>query len=253
MSVSAQNLDWNLEHAKSNLKTSLSQIWMICHLLPFVRVGQYWTQGSEFLFHCVKWQVTLSVFNPVIELITKYQFMHFNQLLHNDMWLRHLFWKTNWIAIENINFAPRINMFHKTQQQFWNHSNQLSKPFANQWYIKVYVSLLLTTPCLCNLHRNLLCVFPTLPSATPPPPGIFLPSCHKKNIHFFLLFTNHISWHSCLVYFWPYSNLQLHCLVIYPSSCRWNIHILMLYLFIVYSINLLKLFVHCTLYKSVYV
>ena len=30
-----------VEHAKSNLKTSLSQIWVICHLLPFVRVGQY--------------------------------------------------------------------------------------------------------------------------------------------------------------------------------------------------------------------
>ena len=29
------------EHAKSNLKTQLSQIWMICHLLPFARVGQY--------------------------------------------------------------------------------------------------------------------------------------------------------------------------------------------------------------------
>ena len=27
------------EYAKSNLKTSLSQIWVICHLLPFVRVG----------------------------------------------------------------------------------------------------------------------------------------------------------------------------------------------------------------------
>ena len=26
---------------KSNLKTSISQIWVICHLLPFVRVGQY--------------------------------------------------------------------------------------------------------------------------------------------------------------------------------------------------------------------
>ena len=25
---------------KSNLKTSLYQIWVICHLLPFVRVGQ---------------------------------------------------------------------------------------------------------------------------------------------------------------------------------------------------------------------
>ena len=49
-------LDWNIfqqdewfclklglevEHAKSNLKTSLSQIWVICHLLPFVRVGPY--------------------------------------------------------------------------------------------------------------------------------------------------------------------------------------------------------------------
>ena len=29
-----------VEHATSNLKTSLSQIWVICHLLPFVRVGQ---------------------------------------------------------------------------------------------------------------------------------------------------------------------------------------------------------------------
>ena len=30
-----------VEHATFNLKTSLSQIWVICHLLPFVRVGQY--------------------------------------------------------------------------------------------------------------------------------------------------------------------------------------------------------------------
>ena len=30
-----------VEHAKSNLKTSLSQIWVVCHLLPFVRIGQY--------------------------------------------------------------------------------------------------------------------------------------------------------------------------------------------------------------------
>ena len=28
-----------VEHAKSNLNASLSQIWVICHLLPFVRVG----------------------------------------------------------------------------------------------------------------------------------------------------------------------------------------------------------------------
>ena len=30
-----------VENAKSNLKTSLSQIWVICQLLPFVRVGQH--------------------------------------------------------------------------------------------------------------------------------------------------------------------------------------------------------------------
>ena len=30
-----------VEYAKSNLKTSISQIWGICDLLPFVRVGQY--------------------------------------------------------------------------------------------------------------------------------------------------------------------------------------------------------------------
>ena len=41
MSVSAQNSGLEVEHAKSNLKPSLSQILVICHLLPFVRVGQY--------------------------------------------------------------------------------------------------------------------------------------------------------------------------------------------------------------------
>ena len=30
-----------VDYAKSNLNTSLSQILMICQLLPFVRVGQY--------------------------------------------------------------------------------------------------------------------------------------------------------------------------------------------------------------------
>ena len=34
-------LRMEVEYAKSNLKTSLAQIWVICHLLPFVRVGQY--------------------------------------------------------------------------------------------------------------------------------------------------------------------------------------------------------------------
>ena len=29
-----------VEHVKSHLKTSLSHIWVICDLLPFVRVGQ---------------------------------------------------------------------------------------------------------------------------------------------------------------------------------------------------------------------
>ena len=31
-------LGMEVEYAKSNLKTSLSQIWVICQLLPFVRV-----------------------------------------------------------------------------------------------------------------------------------------------------------------------------------------------------------------------
>ena len=30
-----------VKYANSNLKTSLSQIWVICQLLPFVRVGQH--------------------------------------------------------------------------------------------------------------------------------------------------------------------------------------------------------------------
>ena len=34
-------LGMEVEHAKSNLETSLSQIWVIYHLLPFVRVGQH--------------------------------------------------------------------------------------------------------------------------------------------------------------------------------------------------------------------
>ena len=34
-------LGMEVECAKSNLKTSLSQFWVICQLLPFVRVGQY--------------------------------------------------------------------------------------------------------------------------------------------------------------------------------------------------------------------
>ena len=33
-------LGMDIEYPKSNLKTSLSQIWVICQLLPFVRVGQ---------------------------------------------------------------------------------------------------------------------------------------------------------------------------------------------------------------------
>ena len=34
-------LRMEVEYAKSNLKPSLSQIWVICQMLPFVRVGQY--------------------------------------------------------------------------------------------------------------------------------------------------------------------------------------------------------------------
>ena len=33
-------LGMEVEYAKSNLQTSLSQIWMICQMLPFVRVGK---------------------------------------------------------------------------------------------------------------------------------------------------------------------------------------------------------------------
>ena len=45
---------WNgsrINYAKSNLKTSLSQILAICQLLPFVRVGQY--IGVHFIIHVV--------------------------------------------------------------------------------------------------------------------------------------------------------------------------------------------------------
>ena len=34
-------LRMEVEYATSNLRTSLSQIWVICQLFPFVRVGQY--------------------------------------------------------------------------------------------------------------------------------------------------------------------------------------------------------------------
>ena len=30
-----------VDHVKSNPKKSTSQIWVICHFFPFVRVGQY--------------------------------------------------------------------------------------------------------------------------------------------------------------------------------------------------------------------
>ena len=33
-------LGMEVEYTKSSLKTWLSQIWVICHLLPFDRVGQ---------------------------------------------------------------------------------------------------------------------------------------------------------------------------------------------------------------------
>ena len=35
-----------VECAKSNLKILISQIWVIYHLLPFVRVGQYNMQSN---------------------------------------------------------------------------------------------------------------------------------------------------------------------------------------------------------------
>ena len=44
------NLGMEVEHAKSNLKTSLSQIWVICQLLPFVRVGQNCHSMVQFFF-----------------------------------------------------------------------------------------------------------------------------------------------------------------------------------------------------------
>ena len=44
-------LQLEVQHAKSNLKTPLSQMWVICYLLPFVRVGQYcyddWVSWTE--------------------------------------------------------------------------------------------------------------------------------------------------------------------------------------------------------------
>ena len=43
-------LGMEVEHAKPNLKTSLSQIWVICHLLPFVRVWQHSSSSSSFIY-----------------------------------------------------------------------------------------------------------------------------------------------------------------------------------------------------------
>ena len=40
MSYFCSKLGAEVDYAKSNLKPSLSQIFVICHLLPFVRVGQ---------------------------------------------------------------------------------------------------------------------------------------------------------------------------------------------------------------------
>ena len=44
---SCSKLGMEAEYAKSNLQTSLSQIWVICQLLPFVRVGQ--STGAHFI------------------------------------------------------------------------------------------------------------------------------------------------------------------------------------------------------------
>ena len=41
------NLVLEVEYSKSNVKISLSQIWVICQLLPFVRVGQYSTYKGK--------------------------------------------------------------------------------------------------------------------------------------------------------------------------------------------------------------
>ena len=29
------------------MKTSITQIWMVCHLLPFAKVGQYWSHTKD--------------------------------------------------------------------------------------------------------------------------------------------------------------------------------------------------------------
>ena len=34
------------EHIRWNMKTSITQIWMVCHLLSFAKVGQYYTWTS---------------------------------------------------------------------------------------------------------------------------------------------------------------------------------------------------------------
>ena len=31
------------------MKTSITQIWMVCHLLPFAKVGQYYVRGKTIL------------------------------------------------------------------------------------------------------------------------------------------------------------------------------------------------------------
>ena len=36
------------EYSRQNMKTSITQIWMVCHLLPFAKVGQHSTHECVF-------------------------------------------------------------------------------------------------------------------------------------------------------------------------------------------------------------
>ena len=70
-------LGMQVEYAKSNLKTALSQIWVICQLLPFVGVGQNfsnrWSQADWFSLGSYKTSDKISAWNmglpPRVEVV----------------------------------------------------------------------------------------------------------------------------------------------------------------------------------------
>ena len=99
---SCSKLGVEVEYAKSNLKTSLSQIWLICQLLPFVRVGQYKHSKGAFLLSwlaCTSLRFVeaafieflLFVFISFKKIVMKHSIPLWNIIAyHDETWLLHL-------------------------------------------------------------------------------------------------------------------------------------------------------------------